>query len=104
MVQVRRKHAGQALLEYVILLVIVVTIILGILVQYNKTLGQYFYSMFVGENSYLYCLIQHAVLPGAPSCEEARPSFDAQSLNAAAQRISFSISPAGVGGTSGGKA
>jgi hypothetical protein len=70
-------QAGQALLEYVLLILISMTLILGVVWKFNSAFHDYAYQLFrPDEGGYLFCLIQNAVLPGDDSCQSNLPRFD----------------------------
>src|SRR4051812_45186066 len=70
-----RPQSGQALLEYIMLLIIGILIIGGVLYQFNDAFKQYASQLMVGEGSYFGCLIREGVLPGGANCEEYKPTF-----------------------------
>ncbi|MCC6278187.1 MAG: hypothetical protein IT289_09765 [Oligoflexia bacterium] len=72
-----RRQKGQAVVEYVLLLGVVVLIILGIMYRFVSSFGVFMDRIFIGEESYLACLIKNGVLPGdaAGQCQPPRWSL-----------------------------
>ncbi len=74
-----RNESGQAIVEYVLLLVFVVAIIGGILYQFNDAFRLYSNAWFVGQESYLACIIKNGILPDGESdasVDCTKPKFD----------------------------
>ncbi len=63
---------GQALLEYILLLLITVAIGLGLLIQFNQAVREYT-DMLMGD--YLTCLLQTGSLPGSQICRSKYREF-----------------------------
>jgi hypothetical protein len=74
----RNRQSGQALLEYILILSIILTIAGGVLYQYNSSFRAYARALFVGEESYLACLIREGVLPGVENavCDDFKPQYN----------------------------
>jgi hypothetical protein len=78
--QLKRSCAsGQATVEYVLLIGITVILVLGIVYQFNSAFRGFADQLFVGEDSYLACLIKTGTLPfeAGDTCEQ--PHFDLKS-------------------------
>ncbi len=59
------NQSGQALLEYMALLLVSVLLICGIVYKFNDAFRQYLDAWFgPNESGYLYCLIENGLLPG----------------------------------------
>lgn len=69
------RESGQAIIEYVLLLVIVVSIILGIMHQFSDAFRKYTRGMFDPENGYIVCLLETGVLPGDATCQDQFAAF-----------------------------
>ncbi len=66
---------GQALLEYILLLIFITAISLGLLVQFNQSIRDYT-DMLMGD--YLTCLLQTGSLPGSQICNIKYQGFKYQ--------------------------
>ncbi len=75
-----QSQAGQALLEYILLLVIALGLLGGIIYQFNTAFQKYANAYFVGSGSYLGCLVKNGILPDGGDNSEAcqKPSFNLQ--------------------------
>jgi hypothetical protein len=60
----KRNESGQAFVEYIMLLMISVLMVLGLAYKFNVAWCNYMEAWFVGENSYLFCIISEGLLPG----------------------------------------
>jgi hypothetical protein len=74
----RVSEAGQTILEYILVLFITVSIILGIMYQFNDSFKQYIDTFF---GDYIACLLETGELPalggqGANQGECSKPEFD----------------------------
>ena len=71
----RHKQSGQAVFEYILLLLISLMLILGVVWKFNKAFQSYASQLFSPETGYLACLIENAVLPGDEGCQDRMPKF-----------------------------
>ena len=70
-----RSQSGQAVIEYVLVLVIVVSILTGILFQFSSAFRTYTKALF---GDYISCLLEAGELPGSSiACSESMPSWKA---------------------------
>ena len=76
--KIRNTESGQALLEYILLLVVIVAAVFILKQSLFKQMGNFVNTMM---GSYLGCLLDYAVLPGDPNCaailSAAAPKGDA---------------------------
>lgn len=91
----KAKEAGQAVLEYILVLVITVSIILGLMYQFNDAFKQFLDSYF---GDYIACLLESGELPAlggaganAGQCASPYSSFDV--ANGATLDTSYGNSP-----------
>ena len=73
----RVREKGQAVIEYLLILILVVSIILGILYQFNDAFKKFINGYF---GDYIACLLETGELPslggmGAPIRESAMPNL-----------------------------
>jgi hypothetical protein len=95
--RVSNSEAGQAAVEYILILAITVIIILSILWQFSTAFRVYAEAFFDG---YIACLLETGELPGTTICDSDIKSFD---LNDGQKLIAGNLSP-GNGGESGSSA
>ena len=75
------KESGQALVEYILILMTVVLISIGLLYQFNKSVRDYI-TVFFGE--YIACLVASGQLPSLGSEDNTgctKPSFSFNSTD-----------------------
>jgi hypothetical protein len=73
-----RDESGQAVLEYVLVLFVSVTLILGLLYQFNSAFKAYASNLF---GNYIACLIETGELPGSQACASSFVEFDINNGN-----------------------
>jgi hypothetical protein len=74
--KMRLSQSGQALLEYILLILISMTLILGVVWKFNFALHTYMTQIFSPDEGYLACLIKNGVLPGDDICQSNFPKFN----------------------------
>ncbi|MBK9293512.1 MAG: hypothetical protein IPM57_03570 [Oligoflexia bacterium] len=72
------NQKGQAVIEYVLLLLLTLILLGGVVYQFNTAFKVFADSWFVGEDSYIACAIRNGILPDGSDEEEVctRPRFD----------------------------
>jgi hypothetical protein len=71
-----RRREGQAVLEYVLLLGVVVLIMMGLMYRFVSSFAVFMDRIFIGEESYFACLIKEGVLPGDQSGTCVAPTWN----------------------------
>ena len=80
----RARQSGQATIEYILLIVIVITVAGGVLVQIFRPLDEYLRD-YIGE--YIYCLLDEGELPalgsegGSGTCVAKKPQLNITGFN-----------------------
>lgn len=103
----KKRQSGQAILEYVLLLIVSLILVGGIVFRFSDGFRNWAERYFVGEDSFLHCLIINGVLPGSGTCD--RPDFKlgqgrlAVPTNTGSGPGSGSGSGSGTGSGSGGR-
>lgn len=71
-------ESGQALIEYVLLLLITLLLLGGVIYQFNSAFRVFANSWFVGDESYIACAMKNGILPDGSDGEEVctKPKFD----------------------------
>ncbi|MDE0119484.1 MAG: hypothetical protein OXM55_05700 [Bdellovibrionales bacterium] len=87
----RKKNKGQAIIEYVLILTVVVVVMGGMLLKFNKAFKDWAKSI-LGNQGYIACLMQTGTLPGKAHSSCTISNFD----------VNLSTSASSTGASSGG--
>lgn len=95
----RIAQSGQAVVEYILVLIVTVSIILGILYQFNDAFRNFLNSYF---GDYIACLLETGELPSlggqGPNQDECNTGFEAFSVANGRPKIPMSNSSGSTGG------
>ena len=90
-----KKNKGQAIVEYVLILTVVVVTMGGLLLKLNREVEEWGKSIIGAKNGYIACLMQTGLLPGQSTSHLGTPCAAIKTINVS------SGSSGGAGGSGG---